>query len=98
MAPRAGRRHCVWLLAIVLTAGCSAEPARPDLEEWFRDTQGNTNTTHGWVDPETVREDNGAIIFSTSEGVTLRQQYRPDGGTGYDRMGDPEPVPASDGR
>lgn len=84
--------------------GCGNEAAKEEpvgkepLGQWFQRTQENTTVAHGRILPETVRQEGSAVVFQTSQGTTLRQEYRRHGAKGYERVGDPEIVaPATEG-
>ena len=97
-----GRMSCV--LFVLALSGCGShatdeKTAEEPLGEWFRRTHENTTISHGDVLPDTVQQEGDAVIFQTSDGTTLRQEYRSSGDHGYERVGDPVKMePTADGQ
>jgi hypothetical protein len=92
------------LLCVLAVSGCGNDAtdkktAEESLGEWFQRTQKDTTMSHGDVLPNTARQEGNAVIFETSDGTWLRQEYRSDGDGGYERIGDPVKMrPAEEGQ
>jgi hypothetical protein len=90
------RKFVGWASSVLLVlalSGCGSnatdeKAAEESLGEWFQRTQENTTMSHGDVLPDTVRQEGNAVIFQTSDGTKLRQEYR-SSDHGYERFGDP---------
>ncbi len=82
--------HCLLAALIALfvavmisCVGCDASRSPPSAVEHFTETQANTMTPHGRVNPHSVQDlGDGYLQYETDDGSNWRTRYTPTG-NGY---------------